>query len=73
MLKANPGHYELVRRVLGHAETSTTWETYVGLEGEDATRLLSEIVFQNRKAITSGVKSAGGTRRSGPLMTRRAP
>lgn len=72
MLKANPGHYELVRRVLGHAETSTTWETYVGLEGEDATRLLSEIVFQNRKAIKSGAKSAGKTIRSGPLMARSA-
>ena len=73
MLKAYPGHYELVRRVLGHAETSTTWETYVGLEGEDATRLLSEIVLQNRKTIKPGVKSPGTTRRPGALFQRRAP
>ena len=57
MLKAHPGHYELVRRILGHAETSTTWETYVGLEGEDATRLLSEIVSQNRTPTKPGGKS----------------
>lgn len=58
MLKAHPGHYELVRRILGHAETSTTWETYVGLEGEDATRLLSEIVSQNRTPTKPGGKSS---------------
>ena len=72
MLKANPGHYELVRRILGHAETSTTWETYVGLEGDDATRLLSEIVLQNRTAIKTDRKSTGKARRVGSLTALRA-
>lgn len=72
MLKANPGHYELVRRILGHAETSTTWETYVGLEGEDATRMLSEIVLQNRSNPNPGGRSANVTRRFGSSGNRGA-
>jgi integrase len=72
ILKANPGHYELVRRVLGHSETSTTWETYVGLEGEDATRLLSEMVYQNRSTERPLSKSARKTGTGGNLMPRRA-
>lgn len=72
MLKANPGHYELVRRVLGHTETSTTWETYVGLEGEDATRLLSEIVLQNRSAEVPRSKLARKTGTGGNLVPLRA-
>ena len=66
MLKANPGHYELVRRILGHAETSTTWETYVGLEGDDATRMLSDIVLQNRTSGKLGGQSSFRTGRGGP-------
>jgi integrase len=72
VLKANPGHYELVRRSLGHAETSTTWETYVGLEGEDATRRLSEIVLQNRTAMKLDRKSPKLSNRGGARMTPKA-
>lgn len=44
LLREHPGHYELVRRVLGHAETSTTYSSYVALEADQATRLLAEAV-----------------------------
>ena len=70
MLKAHPGHYELVRRILGHSETSTTWETYVGLEGEDATRMLSEIVALNR---TSSGSSGEALRRAKKKATLKLP
>jgi integrase len=44
MLKADPGNYELVRRVLGHSSMSTTREFYIGLESLEATRMFGEIV-----------------------------
>jgi integrase len=44
MLKADPGNYELVRRVLGHRNIATTRNFYIGLETLEATRLFSEIV-----------------------------
>ncbi len=44
MLKADPGNYELVRRVLGHRSSATTRDFYVGLESLDATRLFGEMV-----------------------------
>jgi len=44
MLKADPGNYELVRRVLGHCSATTTRNFYIGLETLEATRLFSEMV-----------------------------
>jgi len=44
MLKADPGNYELVRRVLGHRSMTTTRDFYIGLETLEATRLFGEIV-----------------------------
>ena len=44
MLKADPGNYELVRRVLGHRSITTTQNFYIGLETLEATRLFGEMV-----------------------------
>jgi integrase len=44
MLQADPGNYELVRRVLGHRNIATTRNFYIGLETLEATRLFSEMV-----------------------------
>jgi site-specific recombinase XerD len=44
MLKADPGNYELVRRVLGHRSIATTRNFYIGLESLEATRQFGEIV-----------------------------
>lgn len=44
MLKADPGNYELVRRVLGHRNIATTQNFYIGLETLEATRLFSEML-----------------------------
>ena len=44
ILKADPGNYELVRRVLGHRSITTTRNFYIGLETLEATRLFGEMV-----------------------------
>jgi integrase len=44
MLKADPGNYELVRRVLGHRSSATTRNFYIGLESLEATRVFGEMV-----------------------------
>jgi integrase len=44
MLMADPGNYELVRRVLGHRSIATTQNFYIGLESLEATRVFGEIV-----------------------------
>jgi integrase len=44
MLKADPGNYELVRRVLGHRSITTTRNFYIGLESIEATRVFSKLV-----------------------------
>jgi integrase len=44
MLKADPGNYELVRRVLGHRSMATTRAFYMGLETLEATRMFGEMV-----------------------------
>ena len=44
MLKADPGNYELVRRVLGHRSSATTRDFYIGLESLEATRVFGEMV-----------------------------
>lgn len=44
ILERDPGAYDLVRRLLGHSELSTTVDAYTGMENLAATRFLSEIV-----------------------------
>ena len=46
MLKADPGNYELVRRVLGHRSSATTRNFYIGLESLEATRVFGEMVTE---------------------------
>lgn len=46
----HPGRYEVVRRLLGHAELSRTLNAYAGFEAGTATRLFGEIVEAGRTA-----------------------
>jgi len=48
ILREKPGYYEVVRRILGHSETSTTYAAYVGFEADDATRLLADVINRQR-------------------------
>ncbi len=52
-LKHRPGDYETVRRFLGHRNIRTTVNFYCGLETIQATRLLGDIVRQNRTSERS--------------------
>jgi integrase len=44
ILRAKPGNYEHVRRILGHRNLQTTINFYVGLETAQATREFGEII-----------------------------
>ena len=44
LLEANPGAYEVVRRILGHAELSSTLNAYAGFEAGTATRLFAQLL-----------------------------
>jgi integrase len=45
ILEADPGNYELVRRVLGHKNIQTTINSYVGLETAAAVRKYASLVL----------------------------
>ena len=47
-LNAHPGHYEVARRLLGHAELSSTLNAYSGFEAGTATRLFSDLIEASR-------------------------
>lgn len=44
ILRADPGNYEFVRRILGHKSTKTTREFYIALEGIEASRKFAGMV-----------------------------
>jgi integrase len=44
ILRAKPGNYEYVRRILGHRNLQTTINFYVGLETAQATQEFGEII-----------------------------
>jgi integrase len=48
-LDANPGQYEVARRLLGHSALSTTLNAYAGFEAGTATRLFAEAVEAARR------------------------
>ncbi|MBI6630366.1 site-specific integrase [Pontibaca salina] len=43
-LDANPGSYEVARRLLGHSEVSHTINMYSGLEVKSATRIFADLI-----------------------------
>lgn len=43
-LEANPGSYEALRRLLGHAELSSTLNAYAGFEAGTSLRLFAELI-----------------------------
>jgi hypothetical protein len=43
-LDANPGGYEVARRLLGHSEVSQTINMYSGLEVTSATRAFADLI-----------------------------
>ena len=45
LLDARPGHYEVVRKVLGHKNLSTTYEHYAGAETQAAVELYDDVIL----------------------------
>ncbi|MEX2520353.1 MAG: site-specific integrase, partial [Paracoccaceae bacterium] len=45
-LRANPGAFEVVKRLLGHSQTSSTIDVYAGFETDAATRAYAAILEQ---------------------------
>ena len=63
MLKADPGNYELVRRVLGHRSITTTRNFYIGLETLEATHQFGKIIA-DLEGDEPAVKTFRGLRRA---------
>ncbi len=49
LLDAKPGHYEVVRKVLGHKSLTTTYSHYAGAETQAAINLYDDIIIQHRQ------------------------
>lgn len=45
LLDTRPGHYEVVRKVLGHKNLSTTYEHYAGAENQAAVELYDDVIL----------------------------
>ena len=49
LLDAKPGHYEVVRKVLGHKSLTTTYSHYAGAETQAAISLYDDVIIQHRQ------------------------
>jgi integrase len=45
LLDAKPGHYEVVRKILGHKNITTTYEHYAGAETQAAVELYDDVIL----------------------------
>lgn len=66
LLMARPGQYEIASRLLGHRQTATTRNAYLGLETDASARLYEDVVLQAqtwaRRPSSKGSKSKGARR-----------
>ena len=49
LLDAKPGHYEVIRKVLGHKSLTTTYSHYAGAETQAAISLYDSVIIQHRQ------------------------
>ena len=49
LLDAKPGHYEVVRKVLGHKSLTTTYSHYAGAETQAAISLYDAVIIKHRQ------------------------
>ncbi len=62
-LRMNPGQYEIVRQVLGHASIDMTIRYYVGLEADSAAKHFDATVLRDRHALRHMAQQAYRERR----------
>ena len=68
LLDARPGHYEVVRKVLGHKNLATTYEHYAGAETQAAVELFDDVILDLKRG---GDGSARNDRHRRPAETSR--
>ena len=73
LLDARPGHYEVVRKLLGHKSLTTTYAHYAGAETDAAVELYDDIILQLRRpaAIRSAPETCNSRARSQKSKPRR--
>lgn len=66
LLDARPGHYEVVRKLLGHKSLTNTYAHYAGAETDAAVELYDDIILQLRRpaAIQSATEASNHRTRS---------
>ncbi len=52
LLDAKPGHYEVVRKILGHKTLTTTYSHYAGAETQAALNLYDQVIIEKRRGKT---------------------
>ena len=57
---AKPGHYEVIRKVLGHKNLTTTYSHYSGAETQAALDLYDDVILEHRKGTSFGSTTAQG-------------
>jgi integrase len=62
MLDARPGHYEVVRKLLGHKSMVTTYSHYAGAETQAAVELYADVITERRR--TGIIRHVSQTRKA---------
>lgn len=70
-LRAHPGQYEMVRRILGHRSVQTTIQFYCGLETDAAAQAFDKVVANERASIR--LLALGARRKGKSGAARRRP
>jgi len=65
LLDARPGHYEVVRKVLGHKNLSTTYEHYAGAETQAAVELYDEVILDLKRGGDCSQREMKSRKRTG--------
>jgi len=68
LLDAKPGHYEVVRKVLGHKNLTTTYAHYAGAETQAALDLYDDVILEHRKGTSFGSTKRKGSFQEPPFM-----
>jgi integrase len=70
-LRAHPGQYEVVRRILGHRSVQTTIQFYCGLETDAAAQAFDKVVAKER--ASTRLLALGARRKAKGAGSRRRP
>ena len=52
LLEARPGHYEVVRKLLGHKNLSTAYDHYTGTETQAAIDLYDSVILDRKRGLS---------------------